>query len=218
VVGMARSMLKAKKMPSAFWGEAVSTAVFILNRAPTKSLEGTTPFEAWHGRKPDVSFLRTFGYVGHVKKAMPNLAKLEDRSTPMVFLGYERGSKAYRLYDLASSKVVVSHDTVFDEAACWGWESGDGEATPGGLSSSFTVEYMVYSGAGELAHDEGEATPSSESHGTPSSATQGAPSSESQGAPWRAAQVTPWSEAEGTPSNEAEGTPSSEAEGTPSSK
>jgi len=214
VVGMARSMLKAKRMPAAFWGEAV----FILNRTPTKSLEGTTPFEAWHGRKPDVSFLRTFGCVGHVKKTKPNLAKLEDRSTPMVFLGYERGSKAYRLYDPASSKVVVSRDVVFDEAACWGWESGDAEATPGGLSSCFTVEYMVYSGTGELAHDEAEATPSSESQGTPSSATQGAPSSESQGAPSRVAQVTPSSEAEGTPSSEAEGTPSSKARGAPSSE
>jgi transposase InsO family protein len=86
IVGMARSMMKAKAMPAEFWGEAVSTAVFILNRAPTKSLKGTTPFEAWHGRKPDVSFLRTFGCVGHVKKTKPNLAKLEDRSTPMVFL------------------------------------------------------------------------------------------------------------------------------------
>jgi len=88
VVGMARSMLKAKKMPAAFWGEAVSTVVFILNCAPTKSLEGTMPFEARHGRKPDVSFLRTFGCVGHVKKTKPNLSKLEDMSTPMVFLGY----------------------------------------------------------------------------------------------------------------------------------
>ena len=144
VVGMARTMLKAKRMPAAFWGEAVRTVVFILNYAPTKSLKGTTPFEAWHGRKPDVSFLRTFGCVGHVKKTKPNLAKLEDRSTPMVFLGYERGSKAYRLYDPASSKVVMSRDIVFNEAVCWGWESGDGKATPGGLSSSFTVEYMVY--------------------------------------------------------------------------
>ena len=126
VVGMARSMLKAKKMPAAFWGEAVSMAVFILNRVLTKSLKGTTPFEAWHGRKPVVSFLRTFGCVGHVKKTKPNLAKLEDMSTPLVFLGYKRGSKAYRLCDPASSKVVVSRDVVFDEAACWGWESGDG--------------------------------------------------------------------------------------------
>jgi len=117
VVGMARSMLKAKRMPAVFWGEAVSMAVFILNRAPTKSLKGTTPFEAWHGWKPGVSFFRIFGCVGHVKKTKPNLSKLEDKSTPMVFLGYERDSKAYRLYDPQRRRVVVSRDVIFDEAA-----------------------------------------------------------------------------------------------------
>jgi transposase InsO family protein len=98
VVGMARSMMKAKKMPAEFWGKAVTTTMFILNRAPTKALKGKTPFEAWHGRKPNMSFLRTFGCVGHVKNTKPHLGKLEDWSTPMVLLGFEEGSKAYRLY------------------------------------------------------------------------------------------------------------------------
>jgi transposase InsO family protein len=35
VMGMARSMLKGMNMPSKFWGEAVHTAVFILNSSPT---------------------------------------------------------------------------------------------------------------------------------------------------------------------------------------
>ncbi|WVZ68640.1 LOW QUALITY PROTEIN: hypothetical protein U9M48_017559 [Paspalum notatum var. saurae] len=112
VVGMARSMLKAKGMPAAFWGEAMSTAVYILNRSPMKSLENKMPFEAWHGRKPDVAHLRTFGCIGHVKVTRPNLVKLEDRSKPMVFLGYEAGSKAYRLYDPVERRVHVSRDVV----------------------------------------------------------------------------------------------------------
>ena len=57
MVDMARSMMKAKGMPARFWGEAVTTAVFILNRAPTKALTGKMLFEAWYRRKPSVSFL-----------------------------------------------------------------------------------------------------------------------------------------------------------------
>jgi len=64
-----------------------------------------------------VSFLRIFGYVGHVKNTKPHLGKLQDRSTPMVLLGYEEGSKAYRLYDPKRGKVVISRDVVFDEKA-----------------------------------------------------------------------------------------------------
>src|SRR5664279_6168925 len=85
---MARSLLKAKKLPGKFWGEAVSTAVFILNRSPTRSLDGVTPFEAWHGRQPDVSFLRMFGCMVHVRDTRPGLKKLDDRNRPMILVGY----------------------------------------------------------------------------------------------------------------------------------
>ena len=78
---------------------------------------GKTPFEAWYGRKSSVSFLRTFGYIGHVRKTKPVLTKLEDRSTPMVLLGYVKGTKAYRLYDPRGDKVLVSRNVVFDKKA-----------------------------------------------------------------------------------------------------
>ena len=110
-------MIKAKGMPARFWGEAVTTAVFILNRSPTKALTSKTPFEAWYGCKPSVSFLWTFGCIGHVRKTKPVLTKLEDRSTPMVFLGYAEGTKAYRLYDPCGDKVLFSCDVMFDQKA-----------------------------------------------------------------------------------------------------
>jgi len=137
----------------------VSTAVFILNRAPTKSLDGTTPFEAWYGRKPDVSFLRTSGCIGHVKKTKPNLSKLEDRSTPIVFLGYECGSKAYRLYDPQGRRVVVSRDIIFDEAASWSWEEeyGDGDAVRGAWRD-FVIEHVEVQD-GVIADGEAAASP-----------------------------------------------------------
>jgi hypothetical protein len=55
VVWMARALLKQRGMSAVFWGEAVVTAVYILNRSPIKALNGRTPYEAWHGCKPAVS-------------------------------------------------------------------------------------------------------------------------------------------------------------------
>ena len=50
VVGMARSMMKAKGMPARFWGgEEVTTAVFILNRALTKAMTGKTSLKLGMG-------------------------------------------------------------------------------------------------------------------------------------------------------------------------
>jgi hypothetical protein len=39
-------MLKAKALPGYFWGEAMSTAIHILNMASTRALDSRTPFEA----------------------------------------------------------------------------------------------------------------------------------------------------------------------------
>jgi hypothetical protein len=45
VVSMARSLLKSKNLLGWLWGEAVATVVYLLNRAPTRGVEGKTPFE-----------------------------------------------------------------------------------------------------------------------------------------------------------------------------
>jgi len=119
VVEMARCMLKTMRVPPEFWGEAVCTAVYILNRCPTKSLNKKTPFEAWHGKKPNVSHLRTFGCVAHVKTVGPGLKKMSDRSKKMVFIGYESGTKGYRVFDPSTKKLVISRDVIFDEKQPW---------------------------------------------------------------------------------------------------
>ena len=137
VVGMARSMLKASELPGTFWGEAVNTTVYILNRTTTKGTGGKTSYELWSGSTPAVHHLRTFGCVAHVKNTGPHMKKLDNCSRPMIFVGYEPGSKAYRVYDLTTRRVHISHDIVFDEEARWEWgtdpmTNNDGE---------FRIEY-----------------------------------------------------------------------------
>jgi hypothetical protein len=74
-----------------------------------------TPYEVWYGRKPSVDHLRTFGCVTHVKMVAGHLNKLADRSTPMVMIGYEAGTKAYRAYNSVNKKLVVTRDVLFEE-------------------------------------------------------------------------------------------------------
>jgi hypothetical protein len=44
MVAMVRIMLKAMSMSVYFWGEAVTIVVYILNRLPTQSVDGQTPY------------------------------------------------------------------------------------------------------------------------------------------------------------------------------
>jgi hypothetical protein len=59
VMDPARSMLKHARMPNKLWAEAVSTAVNIKNRLPTRALPNSTPFERWTRKRPDISHLRS---------------------------------------------------------------------------------------------------------------------------------------------------------------
>jgi hypothetical protein len=138
VVATARALLRQRRMPDKYWGEAVVTAVHLLNRSPTKSLLGKTPYEAWHGCAPSVSHLKVFGCVTYVKD-MGQLRKLDDRGKPGVFIGYAEGAKAYQILDPTMKRVMVSRDVVFDEGRGWDW-STPGAGCSAAAGSEFTVE------------------------------------------------------------------------------
>jgi hypothetical protein len=80
------------------------TTVHLLNRSPTKALDGKTSYKAWHGRKLVVSHLRVFGCLAFAKE-LNHVGKLDDRSTPGVFIGYVEGIKAYRILDPTTHRV-----------------------------------------------------------------------------------------------------------------
>ena len=67
LLDMVRSMMSLINLPLSFWGYALKTAAFTLNRAPSKSIE-MTPCELWFGKKPKLSFLKVLGCHAYVKK------------------------------------------------------------------------------------------------------------------------------------------------------
>lgn len=65
--------------------------------------------------------------MAYAKRIGPGISKLTDRAIPGVFLGYEPGSKAYRIYDPVNKKLMISRDVVFNEKKGWNWgEKGTG--------------------------------------------------------------------------------------------
>jgi hypothetical protein len=101
-------------MSVVFWGEVVVTAIYILNCSPTKSLNNRTPYEAWQEHKPAVSHLRAFGCLTFGKE-LGHINKLNDRSTPGVFIDYAEGLEAYHILDPRTQFVHTTRDVVFDE-------------------------------------------------------------------------------------------------------
>jgi hypothetical protein len=93
VIGAARSMMKPKGLPGWFWGEAVTTAVYLLNRVACKANHDKTSFELWYGRRPAVHHLRTFGCIAYVKDTTPHLKKLDDRGRKGISSAMRRGAR-----------------------------------------------------------------------------------------------------------------------------
>lgn len=81
--------------------------------------------------------------MAHVKTVKPHQSKLEDRYTPMVFVGYEEGGKAYRAYNPATKRVQIKRDAVFDESARWNWKDTS-HGAPATAGESFTIIYAAY--------------------------------------------------------------------------
>ena len=68
ITEMVRAMLHSSGLPKFLWAEAARHAVWLRNRATTKALDGTTPYEAAKGRKPDIREVREFGEKVWVKQ------------------------------------------------------------------------------------------------------------------------------------------------------
>jgi hypothetical protein len=61
--------MRQADLPLSFWGYALETAAFTMNRVPSKSVE-KTPYEIWTGKRPELSFLKVWGCKAYVKRLM----------------------------------------------------------------------------------------------------------------------------------------------------
>ena len=102
LLDIVRPMMSLIGLPLSFWGYALETAAFTLNRAPSKSVE-TMPYELWFGKKPKLSFLKVWDCDAYVKKFQHD--KLEPKSEKCVFIEYPKVTIGYTFYHISESKI-----------------------------------------------------------------------------------------------------------------
>ena len=105
---MTRSIMKHMHIPNYMWGEDTRHSTYIINRVATRSLKEVTPYERYQKRKPNIEHIRIFGCIAYAKVDAKLLRKLDDRTRMLVHLGTEPGSKAYRLFDPNTLKIIVN--------------------------------------------------------------------------------------------------------------
>nr|ABA95820.1 retrotransposon protein, putative, unclassified [Oryza sativa Japonica Group] len=176
---MANSMLQDKGMPKSFWAEAVNTAIYILNRSPTKAVPNRTPFEAWYGKKPVIGHMRVFGCICYAQVPAQKRVKFDNKSDRCIFVGYADGIKGYRLYNLEKKKIIIIRDVIFDESATWNWKSPEASSTPLLPTTTITLGQPHMHGTHEVEDHTPSPQPSSPMSSS-SASSDSSPSSEEQ--------------------------------------
>ena len=110
-----RALLYGVGLPAQYWSAAITHASYLHNRR-VHMVTRRTPYEMWHGKKPDLRHLRVFGSRVCVKKSGDRPAKLDNHAFHGIFIGYTATDKNIRYIDVDSGLVKSCHHAVFDEA------------------------------------------------------------------------------------------------------
>jgi len=110
-----RAILTSQKLDQTLWADAVLYVCHIKNRLPHAYLLGISPYQAYYNCKPDLSNIRVFGCKVFAKK-IGHLKKLDLRSRLGTFIGFQDGTKDWKILTEDTKRITTSKDCIFVEA------------------------------------------------------------------------------------------------------
>ncbi|KAJ7954112.1 Retrovirus-related Pol polyprotein from transposon TNT 1-94 [Quillaja saponaria] len=139
---VARSLMFTMNVPKTYWGDAVLSAAYLINRMPLRALEFKTPLDLLLRNCPFTVPPKVFGCVCFVHKHKKDISKLDPRALKCIFIGYTTTQKGYKCYHPPTRKTYVSMDVTFRESeAYFSSSSLQGE--------SYSEEELTHGGQGE---------------------------------------------------------------------
>lgn len=98
IIEAARILLHAKRLSTKLWAEAVNTAVHVLNKTEPSTVKGVTPYELWHGKQPNISYLKVFGEEVYTHILKEKRRKWDRKAERGLLVGYDEETKGYRIW------------------------------------------------------------------------------------------------------------------------
>jgi hypothetical protein len=113
LVERVRAMTHTSGLPKNLWGEAIKHAVYIKNRTATRALDGKTPYEMLHSRKPNLTDLPVWGTKVWVHD--PSGGKLDPRAREGRWIGFDAETGAHRVYFADRRSIAVERNVSFQK-------------------------------------------------------------------------------------------------------
>ena len=108
IIEIGLTVLAHSHMPLSYWVDAFNTALYLINRLPTRTLQFSTPYTKLFNRPPKYDLLRIFGCACFPYLRPYNTNKLQFRSKKCVFLGYSLNHQGYRCLDISTGCIYLS--------------------------------------------------------------------------------------------------------------
>ncbi|KAL5816220.1 hypothetical protein ACOSQ3_024598 [Xanthoceras sorbifolium] len=120
ILEVARSLLFTSNVPKFFWGEAVLTATYLINRLPSRVLNFDTPCHVLLKHFPHTRLIshlpiKVFGCTAFVQLTQIHRSKLDPKSIKCLFVGYSPTQKGYKCYSPTTKRFYFSKDVTFME-------------------------------------------------------------------------------------------------------
>jgi hypothetical protein len=109
------TLLAHSHLSNKYWVDSFLIAVFVINRLPTTTLQNMSLYSKLYSKASDYQRLRVFGCLCYYLLRPYNAHKLEYRSKPCIFLGYNYAG--YKCLDSVTNKADLSRHVVFDETS-----------------------------------------------------------------------------------------------------